>query len=285
MDGMLSQEEINALLSGMDTTAAESAYEAETLSDMEKDIMGEIANISMGTAATTLSSLVNQKVDITTPMVAYSHWDELVSQYDRPCVFLQISYREGLSGNNVLILKDRGSVYAGSGRGYGIENFMRYVNDTGLAKAEGHLNAFGVIVQKDNLVDLLLRLDTALRDVEFKVVHEADVLLDVEQIDDVLINNFKAIDRISGSGFKPLTVMLKGVEDYTVGDMSKGKHLKLDCGGFLAIKWNYDGNWDEFDEGSVDMIGTLSSGYFGRTFYRQLIIQDYKVGDNDAQEI
>ena len=107
MDGMLSQEEINALLSGIDTTAAESAYEAETLSDMEKDIMGEIANISMGTAATTLSSLVNQKVDITTPTVAYSHWDELVSQYDRPCVFLQISYREGLSGNNVLILKDR----------------------------------------------------------------------------------------------------------------------------------------------------------------------------------
>ena len=107
MDGMLSQEEINALLSGIDTTAAESAYEADALSDMEKDIMGEIANISMGTAATTLSSLVNQKVDITTPTVAYSHWDELVSQYDRPCVFLQISYREGLSGNNVLILKDR----------------------------------------------------------------------------------------------------------------------------------------------------------------------------------
>ena len=109
MDGMLSQEEINALLSGMDTTAAESAYEpeADALSDMEKDIMGEIANISMGTAATTLSSLVNQKVDITTPTVDYSHWDELVSQYDRPCVFLQISYREGLSGNNVLILKDR----------------------------------------------------------------------------------------------------------------------------------------------------------------------------------
>ena len=195
--------------------------------------------------------------------------NKLISKYQRP----------------ILILKDRGSVYAGSGRGYGIEDFMQYVNDTGLARAEGHPNAFGVIVDKDNLGDLLSRLDTALRDVEFKVVHEADVLLDVEQIDDTLINNFKAIDRISGSGFKPLTVMLQGVEDYIVGDMSKGKHLKLDCGGFLAIKWNYDGNWDEFDEGSVDMIGTLSSGYFGRTFYRQLIIQDYKVGDNDAHGI
>ena len=106
MDGMLSQEEINALLSGVDTTAANEVTEAVALSDMEKDIMGEISNISMGTSATTLSSLLNQKVDITTPSVEYSHWDELVSQYDRPCVFLQISYREGLSGNNVLILKE-----------------------------------------------------------------------------------------------------------------------------------------------------------------------------------
>ena len=73
MDGMLSQEEINALLSGMDTTAAESAYEAEALSDMEKDIMGEIANISMGTAATTLSSLVNQKVDMTDRVYFYKY--------------------------------------------------------------------------------------------------------------------------------------------------------------------------------------------------------------------
>ena len=106
MDGMLSQEEINALLSGVDITATDAVPEEESLTDMEKDIMGEISNISMGTSATTLSSLVNQKVDITTPNVGFSHWDELVSRYDRPCVFLQISYREGLSGNNVLILKE-----------------------------------------------------------------------------------------------------------------------------------------------------------------------------------
>ena len=116
MDGMLSQEEINALLNGMDsgdssseTTSSEndqsSAIE-EALEPMEKDIMGEISNISMGTAATTLSSLVNQKVDITTPQVEFSTWQDLVEQYDRPCVFIQISYREGINGNNVFILKD-----------------------------------------------------------------------------------------------------------------------------------------------------------------------------------
>jgi flagellar motor switch protein FliN/FliY len=60
----------------------------------------------MGTAATTLSSLVNQKVNISTPVVTYSKWEDLVKNYDRPCVFLQIQYREGLDGNNILILKD-----------------------------------------------------------------------------------------------------------------------------------------------------------------------------------
>lgn len=109
MDGMLSQEEINALLSGIDTAAEEPVagpVVEDNLDDMERDMMGEISNISMGTAATTMSSLVNQKVDITTPNVGFSYWDELVGQYDRPCVFLQISYKEGLSGNNVLILKE-----------------------------------------------------------------------------------------------------------------------------------------------------------------------------------
>ena len=103
MDGVLSQEEINALLNNND--AADSSD--EILTESEKDAIGEIANISMGTAATTLSSLLNQKVNITTPTVEVSTWDELSVKYDRPCVMLQISYKEGIDGNNVLILKER----------------------------------------------------------------------------------------------------------------------------------------------------------------------------------
>lgn len=126
MDGMLSQEEINALLNGMntdtdsatdtsaDTTTPEevnngnsdNSANEEFLTDIEKDTVGEISNISMGTAATTLSSLVNQKVNISIPVVTYATWDDLVKSYDRPCVFLQIQYKEGLDGNNILILKE-----------------------------------------------------------------------------------------------------------------------------------------------------------------------------------
>ncbi len=105
MDGMLSQEEINALLSGMGTSTEEDTS-LETLTDAEEDALGEMSNISMGTAATTLSSLVNQRVNITTPQVSYATWDVLAGNYDRPCVFIQIYYKDGLDGNNILVLKE-----------------------------------------------------------------------------------------------------------------------------------------------------------------------------------
>ena len=109
MDGMLSQEEINALLAGANADGIANANTdgEETLTDEQKDAIGEISNISMGTAATTLSTLLNQTVNITTPKVTYMNWQELADSYDKPCVFLQISYTSGLEGNNVLVLKER----------------------------------------------------------------------------------------------------------------------------------------------------------------------------------
>lgn len=103
MDGVLSQEEINALLND---PGANSANTTDELTDVEKDEIGEIANICMGTAATTLFSLVNRKVEISTPVVSYSTWKNISSEYERPCVFIRIAYTEGLDGNNILILKE-----------------------------------------------------------------------------------------------------------------------------------------------------------------------------------
>ncbi len=112
MDGMLSQDEINALLNGMgsDEPAGDTAVSGVTqealLTTEEEDALGEVSNISMGTAATTLSSLLNQKVNITTPQVSYMNWDDLSSDYEKPCVLMHISYKEGIDGNNVLVLRE-----------------------------------------------------------------------------------------------------------------------------------------------------------------------------------
>lgn len=125
MDGMLSQDEINALLNGMDVGSdsgadsgsssdaeAGAAPEAggsrvgdEELSAMECDAIGEVANISMGSSATTLYSLVNRKVNITTPTVTLATWENVIADYEKPCVFIQIKYTVGLDGSNILVLK------------------------------------------------------------------------------------------------------------------------------------------------------------------------------------
>lgn len=123
MDGMLSQDEINALLNGMDlsetpddepgelATAFSEAnsnigIDESLLTEVERDAVGEIANISMGSSATTLYSLVNQKVNITTPVVTMANWDTVLSEYEKPCVFIQIKYTVGLDGINILVLKE-----------------------------------------------------------------------------------------------------------------------------------------------------------------------------------
>ena len=133
MDGMLSQDEINALLNGMDNatgtggtdTAEENAAQtteavaepaeapkgsatADTslLSDIERDAIGEVANISMGSSATTLYSLVNRKVNITTPVVTLATWENVIEEYEKPCVFILIKYTLGLDGSNILVLKE-----------------------------------------------------------------------------------------------------------------------------------------------------------------------------------
>ena len=52
----------------------------EKLTDVEKDAIGEVANISMGSSATTLYSLVNRKVNITTPVATLATWKTLLDK-------------------------------------------------------------------------------------------------------------------------------------------------------------------------------------------------------------
>ena len=110
-DTTLSQEEINALFNdatpdGGGDSGGSGGGENSLTSD-EKDIIGEISNISMGTAATTLFSLLNTKVEISTPVVSESTWEEIVDKYEKPCVLVKIGYTKGLDGSNVLVLREQ----------------------------------------------------------------------------------------------------------------------------------------------------------------------------------
>ncbi|MFZ4454163.1 flagellar motor switch phosphatase FliY [Salibacterium aidingense] len=127
-DDMLSQEEINELLKSVggdeeDSSAAGGADESgktdspgeaagelnveDYLSTMEQDALGEIGNISFGSSATALSQLLNQKVEITTPVVSVIQKDKLDEQFPHPNVAVHVQYTEGFEGTNLLVIKNK----------------------------------------------------------------------------------------------------------------------------------------------------------------------------------
>ncbi len=199
--------------------------------------------------------------------------NKLLEKYQRPVIVL--SSRMGIDEETGEVTKHE---YFGSARAVGVKNFKEYVDGTGLVGSGGHENAHGIWFDSEVLEDFQNALEDALRDVEFIQETTVDIQIDQEQITDDLIRQLKMLNRISGQGWPQISVMVSGITDYEVGQMSGGKHLKLiaDEGKLLYIKWNFNSDWDQFD-GPVSVIGTLDSGFFGRNYYRQLIMNDFKV--------
>lgn len=97
-ENFLSQDEIDALL------GKNSKKNEFVLGEVEKDIIGEVGNISMSTAATTLSSILNQKVLITTPRVSWIQFKQIVDELEIPKVVAGIEFKAGLDGGNMLMM-------------------------------------------------------------------------------------------------------------------------------------------------------------------------------------
>lgn len=107
-DSLMSQEEIDALLKASSKHNDESEQsDPNKLSPVEIDVLGEIGNISMGTSATTLNTLLGNKITITTPKVSIVTWDELKQTYSVPYVGVLVEYIKGVTGFNMLILNVR----------------------------------------------------------------------------------------------------------------------------------------------------------------------------------
>jgi flagellar motor switch protein FliN/FliY len=111
-DDMLSQEEIEALLRGTNIDE-EGTKEVDTneiniedyLDSFAQDTLGEIGNISFGSSATALSSLLGQKVDITTPNISMINRRKLKEEFTHPYVAVEVKYTTGLIGMNLLVIK------------------------------------------------------------------------------------------------------------------------------------------------------------------------------------
>ena len=114
-NAFLSQEEIDALLNGTGESPSQNmsatqemeqeSIEEFELSDIESDLLGEVGNISMGSASTALSTIVGQPVNIATPVVSVTTLRKLKAQYEVPNIALDVRFTSGISGGNLLVMK------------------------------------------------------------------------------------------------------------------------------------------------------------------------------------
>ena len=115
-DDLISQEEIDALLNG-GMASADTAADGDSapspvmgeLTDIQKDALGEIGNISMGSAATTLSVLLGHKVSITTPTVSIDTVTQIRNHYPMPYLIVEVGYTKGIEGSNLLAIQAQDS--------------------------------------------------------------------------------------------------------------------------------------------------------------------------------
>lgn len=197
--------------------------------------------------------------------------NKLLEKYQRPLLILK---------NRVI---DDVEYYAGSARAVGLEDFRKVCNDTGLAEANGHELAFGIQIKKTDYDDFMIAVEKALENTEFKVSTSVDIELNITDITRNLIDRIKELDRVSGTGFKPITVKITDITNYEVGNMSQGKHLVLKPNDYTQlIKWNWTGSFDEMEENSmleepIMVVGTLDSGWLGRTFSLKVICNEVRV--------
>ncbi|MEA4828329.1 flagellar motor switch phosphatase FliY [Clostridium sp. JNZ J1-5] len=122
-NGFLSQDEIDALLNGGGSSQSEEnsssegnaeseipkveeqAKKNDSITDIEIDLLGEIGNISMGSASTALSTIIGQQVNITTPEVTVTTLRELRDTFHVPNIALEVKYTSGIVGGNLLVMK------------------------------------------------------------------------------------------------------------------------------------------------------------------------------------
>lgn len=249
----LSQAEIDALLKGSDSETEdinnisgqeESIAEAKTdfaeygneeyLIPEEKDSLGEIGNITMGSASTTLSELLNQKVVITSPKVHIVSQEKMFSSFDIPYVFIQVEYVSGLQGFNVLVLKLRDASL--------IANLMMGGDGTGLSEDIGELE---LSAASEAMNQMIGTASTSLSNMFGRSINISPPITNVLKSQDAMNYRLPAGDPVVVISFKMQIGNLLDTEIMQVLSIETAKEE-------AALLWEYLMKMSEVDEGQAE---------------------------------
>ena len=200
--------------------------------------------------------------------------NKLMSKYQRPVLILSRK-----------VLQDGSVHWAGSGRngGDGLENFQKFLNDSGLVDwANGHNNAFGVSIPDENFAKLIEYGNTELADLDFTPKYKIDIIYYGNNIDLSDIASLADNNSLWGEGLDEPKILIK---DLTIRpnsiSLSPRGYFKIDMGSELSIvkmRMDFD-EYDAIESGKnvkMNIIGTCVRNVgFGDGL--QIRIEDYDV--------
>ena len=212
-------------------------------------------------------------------------------QIDRKMMTIIIKSEYGISGlignkllpiykRPILILQEEKDFYRGSMRAMGTDDFRKFLNDSGLASAEGHELASGIKIERENLKPLLDYVeDNFVIDVG-EITVDADIQLGLEDLSLDLYDEIHKIDMVSGSGFTPITAYVEGVKNYDISTLSNGKHLVITPAGdnVQFVYWNKGDLEEEYLDHALygdelRLVGTISKSFYPHTM-TQIVIRE-----------
>ncbi|MFW6273576.1 MAG: flagellar motor switch phosphatase FliY [Halanaerobium sp.] len=194
----LSQEEIDALMTDQDddnSAGENTADQNQGLTNAEIDVIGEINNIAMGSSATALSTLLDEKVEITTPKVKEMSFKAVIEEYDKPCVLVKVEYIEGVEGLSLLVIdtKDAAVIADLMMGGDGLEGMD-----------EEMLNEISISAVGEAMNQMMGAAATALSNILDTLVNISPPTAEMIQLDDVIQEGrdwFNAEERIVVTSF------------------------------------------------------------------------------------
>lgn len=210
------------------------------------------------------------------------------AQLDKKAMFFVLGEVDGdvagMLGNKLLeiyqrplfVIRDCGDKWQGSMRAVGVRSMLEIVNATNLAQCSGHELAAGFTCDKANFDAFKAAIEAALADIEFACDVEADIEISADQVNEDLIKQLAAINRVSGTGFRPISCLIR-TKDYDVQTFTSRKHLKVvdRNTGVILVNWN-DMSWQTMrNDGEFVGVGVLSNPYYGRKKFLQLTLDNY----------
>jgi flagellar motor switch protein FliN/FliY len=157
----------------------------------EKDALGEIGNISMGSAATTLSQLLNKRVLITSPEVIITRQKDFLGDFNVPFLIIKVKFKEGFTGYNVLVIKMQDAIVMANlmmgGDGTGLPDEISEIEISAAAEAMNQM----IGTASTSLADLMNR-SINIEPPETDLVREIDKMnVDLPFDDPIVVISFR----------------------------------------------------------------------------------------------